>query len=107
MDLAVGLGAAQLKVGSFARSERMAKWNECTRPEEAYDAEMRFVRSWPLRETWWGKHAARAHAGPIGMQGDQTAFPRHVSYLAAVDTRSGEVRRRHLTASLLVCSGEN
>ncbi len=26
--LAVGLGAEQLKVGSFARSERMAKWNE-------------------------------------------------------------------------------
>jgi enolase len=29
--LAVGLGAGQLKVGSFARSERMAKWNECLR----------------------------------------------------------------------------
>lgn len=29
--LAVGWGAAQLKVGSFARSERMAKWNEGVR----------------------------------------------------------------------------
>ncbi|WP_311029088.1 phosphopyruvate hydratase [Mesorhizobium koreense] len=32
--LAVGLGASQLKVGSFARSERMAKWNECLRIAE-------------------------------------------------------------------------
>ena len=29
--LAVGLNAGQLKVGSFTRSERMAKWNECLR----------------------------------------------------------------------------
>ena len=28
VHLAVGWGAAQLKVGAFARSERMAKWNE-------------------------------------------------------------------------------
>jgi enolase len=33
--LAVGWDAGQLKVGSFARSERMAKWNECLRIEEA------------------------------------------------------------------------
>lgn len=31
--LAVGWGAGQLKVGSFARSERMAKWNEGLRIE--------------------------------------------------------------------------
>ena len=31
--LAVGWNAGQLKVGSFARSERMAKWNECLRIE--------------------------------------------------------------------------
>jgi enolase len=31
--LAVGWDAGQLKVGSFARSERMAKWNECLRIE--------------------------------------------------------------------------
>ena len=28
VHLAVGWGAPQLKVGSFARSERMVKWNE-------------------------------------------------------------------------------
>ncbi|MDA1092170.1 MAG: phosphopyruvate hydratase [Acidobacteria bacterium] len=33
--LAIGWGAGQLKVGSFARSERMAKWNEVLRIEEA------------------------------------------------------------------------
>ncbi len=33
--LAVGWGAGQFKVGSFARSERMAKWNEMLRIEEA------------------------------------------------------------------------
>lgn len=35
VHLAVGWKAAQLKVGSFARSERMAKWNEGLRIEEA------------------------------------------------------------------------
>jgi len=33
--LATGWDAGQLKVGSFARSERMAKWNEMLRIEEA------------------------------------------------------------------------
>ena len=33
--LAVGWNAGQIKVGSFARSERMAKWNECLRIEES------------------------------------------------------------------------
>jgi len=33
--LSVGWDAGQLKVGSFSRSERMAKWNECLRIEEA------------------------------------------------------------------------
>ncbi|MSQ62458.1 MAG: phosphopyruvate hydratase [Betaproteobacteria bacterium] len=35
VHLAVGWGVPQLKVGSFARSERMAKWNEGMRIEEA------------------------------------------------------------------------
>lgn len=35
VHLAVGWNAGQLKVGSFARSERMAKWNEGLRIEEA------------------------------------------------------------------------
>jgi enolase len=34
--LAVGWNAGQLKVGSFSRSERMAKWNECLRIEGRY-----------------------------------------------------------------------
>jgi enolase len=35
VHLAVGWGVRQLKVGSFSRSERMAKWNEGIRIEEA------------------------------------------------------------------------
>ena len=35
VHLAVGWGAKQLKVGSFSRSERMAKWNEGLRVAEA------------------------------------------------------------------------
>jgi enolase len=41
--LAVGWRAGQLKVGSFARSERMAKWNEVLRIEEALGAGARFA----------------------------------------------------------------
>ncbi len=41
--LAVGWGAGQLKVGSFARGERMAKWNEVLRIEEALGAKARFA----------------------------------------------------------------
>jgi enolase len=41
--LAVGWGAGQLKVGSFARSERMAKWNEMLRIEEALGGRARFA----------------------------------------------------------------
>ena len=46
--LAVGLGAGQFKVGSFQRSERMAKWNEILRIEDKLDAES-FVGSSPLK----------------------------------------------------------
>jgi enolase len=35
VHLAVGWGVGQLKVGSFARGERMAKWNEALRIEQA------------------------------------------------------------------------
>ena len=41
--LAVGWNAGQLKVGSFARSERMAKWNEVLRIEEAIGPQARFA----------------------------------------------------------------
>ncbi len=37
--LAVGWNTGQLKVGSFARSERMAKWNECLRIERELGAD--------------------------------------------------------------------
>ena len=44
VHLAVGWGAGQLKVGSFARSERMAKWNEALRIEEALGTAARLAR---------------------------------------------------------------
>jgi enolase len=43
VHLAVGWGVGQLKVGSFARSERMAKWNEALRIEEALGARACFL----------------------------------------------------------------
>jgi enolase 1/2/3 len=48
VHLAVGWGVGQLKVGSFARSERMAKWNEALRIEEALGARARFAGDLPL-----------------------------------------------------------
>lgn len=50
--LAVGWDAGQLKVGSFTRSERMAKWNEVLRIEEALGADAVFA-------------GASAFAGPV------------------------------------------
>jgi enolase len=41
--LSTGWNAGQLKVGSFARSERMAKWNEVLRIEEAMGGNARFL----------------------------------------------------------------
>ncbi|MGW9330368.1 phosphopyruvate hydratase [Bosea sp. NPDC055594] len=41
--LAVGWDAGQFKVGSFTRSERMAKWNEMLRIEEELGSEARFA----------------------------------------------------------------
>ncbi len=41
--LAVGWDAGQIKVGSFARSERMAKWNELLRIEEEMGADAAFA----------------------------------------------------------------
>ena len=52
--LAVGLNSGQLKVGSFTRSERMAKWNECLRIQDELGA-VAFVGGSPLSATWWGK----------------------------------------------------
>jgi enolase len=47
VHLAVGWGVGQLKVGSFARGERTAKWNEALRIEEALGAGG--IWSWELK----------------------------------------------------------
>jgi len=49
VHLAIGWGVGQLKVGSFARSERMAKWNEALRIEEALGPRARFAGATPLK----------------------------------------------------------
>ena len=53
--LATGLGCGQLKVGSFNRSDRMAKWNECLRIQDELGADT-FVGGGPLKSTWWGRN---------------------------------------------------
>ena len=47
--LAVGWGVEQLKVGSFARSERTAKWNELLRIELGVGCRARFAGAAPLQ----------------------------------------------------------
>jgi len=53
VHLAVGWGVKQLKVGSFARSERMAKWNEGLRVAESLDQGGGIVA--PRRSFPWGR----------------------------------------------------
>jgi enolase len=43
VHLAIGWGVGQLKVGSFARGERMAKWNEAMRIEQRLGSRARFA----------------------------------------------------------------
>jgi len=43
VHLAIGWQVGQLKVGAFARSERMAKWNEALRIEERLGARARYA----------------------------------------------------------------
>lgn len=43
VHLATGWNAGQLKVGSFSRSERMAKWNEGIRIETVADSTLKFA----------------------------------------------------------------
>jgi enolase len=43
VHLAIGWGVGQLKVGAFARGERMAKWNEALRIEQRLGAVARFA----------------------------------------------------------------
>ena len=54
--LAVGLGSGQLKVGSFQRSERMVKWNECLRIQDQLGRD-KFAAGQPLQNSWWGRQA--------------------------------------------------
>ena len=58
--LAVGWDAGQLKVGSFSRSERMAKWNECLRIEEALGDQAVFAGWSGLGFSDEGKSAERS-----------------------------------------------
>jgi len=51
VDLAIGWNVGQLKVGSFARSERMIKWNHALRIEEQLGAQARFAGSSVFRKT--------------------------------------------------------
>ena len=62
--LAVGLGGGQLKVGSFQRSERMVKWNECLRIQDELGAAA-FVGGKPLRATWWAKRDQTRTVGQL------------------------------------------
>ena len=48
VHLAIGWDVPQLKVGSFARSERMAKWNEALRVEEALGTKARLAHPFAL-----------------------------------------------------------
>jgi enolase len=52
VHLAVGWSAGQLKVGSFARSERMAKWNEALRIEEVLGGQAMFAGREVLGGGW-------------------------------------------------------
>ena len=53
VHLATGWNAGQLKVGSFARSERMAKWNEALRVEEALGPDAVFAGRAALTVNPW------------------------------------------------------
>jgi enolase len=55
VHLAVGWNAGQLKVGSFSRSERMAKWNEALRIEEALGSDAVFA-GWEALPFRWRGH---------------------------------------------------
>lgn len=52
--MSAGLGGGQLKVGSFTRSERMAKWNECLRLQGT-PGMGGFAAGESLANTWWGR----------------------------------------------------
>ena len=47
-DLAVATAAGQIKIGSVARSERLAKYNQLLRIEESLGSTAGFAH-WPVR----------------------------------------------------------
>src|SRR5262249_26562377 len=49
-DLAVGTGAGQIKIGSVARGERLAKYNQLLRIEEQLGPKAAFARWQPVTE---------------------------------------------------------
>ena len=51
VDLAIGWNVGQLKVGSFARSERMVKWNHALRIEEQLGVQAHFAGSSVFKKT--------------------------------------------------------
>ncbi|NRA37384.1 MAG: phosphopyruvate hydratase [Planctomycetes bacterium] len=51
VHLALGWGITQLKVGSFARSERMAKWNEVIRIEDRLGDRAHYAGGSPIGRT--------------------------------------------------------
>ena len=57
--LAVGWNAGQFKVGSFTRSERMAKWNEMLRIEEVSGAP--WAGAWKEYPVWCGSNQISTH----------------------------------------------
>ena len=57
VDLSIGWNAGQLKVGSFSRSERMAKWNAMIRIEEELGSDAHYVGGSVLPAYQHGKNA--------------------------------------------------
>lgn len=62
--LAVATNAGQLKVGSFSRSERMAKWNEILRIQRALGSEARFVGAQAILPPAGGSCGAHSACSP-------------------------------------------
>ena len=67
VHLAIGWGAGQIKVGSFSRSERMAKWNEALRIEEGLGSKARFagLDEMPMRRVGEGIASKRRREAAV------------------------------------------
>jgi enolase len=69
VELSIGWGVGQLKVGSFARSERMAKWNEALRIEERLGVRARFAGAAVLGRNPRVQPAGAGAVAPTGAGG--------------------------------------